>query len=549
MALKRKPFDPSRVKPPVGEELFAAADTDAPISVSALTAMVQRALSKLPPKFAVAGEISNCTRSPNGHIYFTLKDEAACVDCVMWRSDAARLKFDPADGLAVVAVGRIDLYAPRGRYQLYVSRLLPAGRGELELAFRQLYEKLSKLGWFEPDRKRPIPRVPRTIGLVTSRTGAAIRDILRTLSIRWPIARVIVADARVQGEGSAESVAAAIGRVNRHADALGGVDVLIVARGGGSLEDLWSFNTEIVARAILDSRIPVVAGIGHEVDTTIADLVADLRAATPTAAAQAVVPDQREILSQLDSATSLLFDAVRRKLVQSSQQLDELSARLASSQRDQFTRFARVLADLGGRLATQHPRARLAHQLRRIESLAGRMRWALGQISGRLDRGLSELAWRLRQNPPSALAKQAGQRLAVAADRLRQTSDRLTAARSQRLDVLGRQLAAFDPRAVLRRGYSMTTIKATGELLTAADHVHAGDRLVSELATGQVESDVVAGDCHLFRPFEKGDCPPRRDAPTKGTVPISAKGRRNGDSPPQPTLFGDGASNGQEDKG
>jgi exodeoxyribonuclease VII large subunit len=487
--------------------------------------MVQRVLAKLPPKLAVAGEISNCTRSPNGHIYFTLKDEAACVDCVMWRSDAARLKFNPTDGLAVVAVGRIDLYAPRGRYQLYVSRLLPAGRGELELAFRQLYEELSKLGWFQADRKRPIPRVPRTIGLVTSRTGAAIRDILRTLSIRWPIARVIVADARVQGEGSAESVAAAIGRVNRCADALGGIDVLIVARGGGSLEDLWSFNTEIVARAILDSRIPVVAGIGHEVDTTIADLVADLRAATPTAAAQAVVPDQLEILAQLASASSLLCGAVQRKVAQSSQQVDELSARLSSQLHEQFSQFARVLGDLGGRLAAQHPRARLAHQLRRIESLAGRMRWALGQISSRLDRALSELAWRLRQHRPSVLAQQARERLAGVKNRLGQSADRLVAVRSQRLDVLGRQLAAFDPRAVLRRGYSMTTIQSTGELLTAADQVRAGERLISELAAGRIESDVVAGDC-----------PPRR------------RTRRHSSSD-QPTLFCDGASDGQEDKG
>ncbi len=504
-----QPFNPDLIKPPAEEGLFG----EGPISVSELTAMVKRALTRLPPRLAVAGELSNFSRAPSGHLYFTLKDPAACVDCVMWRSDAGRLKFAPADGLAVIAFGQIDVYEPRGRYQLYVSRLLPAGRGELELAFRQLCEKLEKLGWFAAARKRAIPRIPRTVGLVTSRVGAAIRDVLRTLALRWPLARVVVADVRVQGEGSADAVAAAIGLMNRQASAVGGVDVLIVARGGGSLEDLWGFNTETVARAILDSKIPVVTGIGHEIDTTIADLVADLRAATPTAAAQAVAPDRQQIGEQLGVAHGRLFRGVRERLRELSgrlagcarvepfrrpaallrgprQVLDELSARLGGRQRELLHRRMRRLAELAGRLDAQHPRAVLGRRWRAVEILAGRLRWAQGRANVAAERRLTALGYRLRACGPAVRLPEADRAVERSAADLRSAGRRCLAGRAQALDARGRQLAAFNPRAVLRRGYSMTTLKVAGKLLTRAGQARPGDRLVTELAEGRLESEV-----------------------------------------------------------
>ncbi|MDD4892300.1 MAG: exodeoxyribonuclease VII large subunit [Phycisphaerae bacterium] len=524
--MAREPFNPDRVKAPREEPLFGSPGKDAPLTVSQLTGMIKRALAALPVRLCVAGEVSNFTQSPNGHLYFTLKDEGSCVDCVMWRSDVARMKFRLSDGLAVLAFGQVDVYEPRGRYQLYVNRLLPQGKGELELAFRQLHEKLSKLGWFDAGRKRPIPRIPRTIGVVTSRTGAAIRDILRTLSLRWPVARVVVIDTRVQGEGSAEAIASAIGRMNRHAAALGGIDVMIVGRGGGSLEDLWSFNTEIVARAILDSAIPIVSGVGHEVDTTIADLVADLRAATPTAAAQAVVSDRREIANHLDDSFRVLFGAVRRKLSELSQrvaacsrsemfrrpasmlrvrrqQLDELAGRLVAGERELLHRANRAVGELARRLGAQHPRAMLLARWRRVESAVSRMRWALGKITIACERLLSDRAAALRRISP-------------------------VAGPGQRVETLERQLAAYDPRAVLRRGYSMTTIKSTGELLTRPEQVRLGERLVTELSAGRVESDV---------------------ADAAGAPPATRRVRRGAAATDEPGLFNHGATDGEERQG
>ncbi len=465
--MSAKPFNPDLIKPPAPD----GPTGEGPLSVSQLTAMVKRALSRLPPHLAVAGEISNFARSPNGHLYFTLKDDQSAVNCVMWRSSSARLKFQPESGLVVIAFGQIDVYEPRGHYQLYVTRLVPQGRGELELAFRQLCEKLDKLGWFDPARKRPVPRIPRTIGVVTSRAGAALRDILRTLAIRWPIARVLVADARVQGEGSGESVAGAVGLFNRHAAALGGVDVLIVARGGGSLEDLWAFNTEVVARAIRDSTIPVVSGVGHEVDVTIADLIADLRTATPTAAAQAVVPDRSEVQAAVNASAGLLSRMVAARMT-------DLRRRLTAAAR--FEVFRRPAAML-----------RAPRQL--LDEVAGRLRWAQREANSIAERKLADLAARLgahRPRPRLATARQSTQRAAAA---LHNAVGRFLRNQRRLLEERQRQLAAYDPRGVLRRGYSMTTRKDSGRLVTSADQVRPGDRVVTELADGRVESDVVPG--------------------------------------------------------
>ena len=274
-------------------------------SVSELTARIKEALASRFGEVALHGEVSNVARPKSGHVYFTLKDDAASIRAVIWRSDARRLPFDLTDGLAVRALGGVTVYEPRGDYQLVVRLLEPEGVGPLELAFRQRFARLAAEGLFDPGRKRPLPRFPRRIVIVASPTGAAVRDVLQVTGRRWRCAEVLIAPTRVQGEGADREVVAALALANRVA----GADVIIVARGGGSLEDLWTFNEEIVARAIAGSRLPVVSAIGHEIDVTLADLAADRRALTPSEAGEVCVPDGREIALHLDRLADRLRSA------------------------------------------------------------------------------------------------------------------------------------------------------------------------------------------------------------------------------------------------
>ena len=291
------------------------------LSISELTQQVKVLLEEAFPSVWASGEISNYKRASSGHLYLTLKDAEAQLPAVMWRTGASRLRFDLHDGLEVIVRGHIEVYPPHGKYQFIIEELQPKGLGALELAFRQLQEKLSKLGYFDPRRKKPLPRFPRRLALVTSPTGAAIRDMLQVLVQRWSAVEVWVCPVPVQGEGAAEKIAAAIRFLNR----LGGIDVMIVGRGGGSLEDLWAFNEEAVARAIFESAIPVISAVGHEVDVTIADLVADFRALTPTHAATHVVPSSEELLSGVRDLENKLHDSMRRRLEQTRRCLDDLA--------------------------------------------------------------------------------------------------------------------------------------------------------------------------------------------------------------------------------
>jgi len=264
---ERLPFDPARIRRPAPPR-----DAGGPtlLSVRQVNELVRGAIAAhLPPTLHVLGEIGDLSRPASGHLYLTLKDPSSELRCVMWRSTAASLKFAPEAGMEVIATGSLEVYTPRGTYQLIVRKLEPRGVGALEVAFRQLKEKLEREGLFDPRRKKPLPRIPERIAVVTSPTGAAIRDILHTLARRFPALEIIVFPVRVQGEGAAEEIAAAIRLLNEHAAALGGLDLAIVGRGGGSLEDLWAFNEEVVARAIAASRIPIVSAVGHEVDVKI----------------------------------------------------------------------------------------------------------------------------------------------------------------------------------------------------------------------------------------------------------------------------------------
>ncbi len=287
-------------------------------TVTEITREIKRTLEQGFPSVWVEGEISNYLLHSSGHRYFTMKDESSQIRCTLWRFRGPQLRFEPENGMKVMAWGDVTVYEKNGQYQLDVSELVPAGMGRLEMAFRQLKERLFQEGLFDEEHKKPIPRFPETIGIVTSPTGAAIRDMVRIVHDRFPAVEILVRPTRVQGDGAAEDVAQAIRDLNEYQ----GIDVMIVGRGGGSLEDLWAFNEEVVARAIYHSQIPVISAVGHEIDFTISDFVADLRAPTPSAAAQMVVEDREDLLEQvrlgmgkLASTLSAITNVSRQRLI------------------------------------------------------------------------------------------------------------------------------------------------------------------------------------------------------------------------------------------
>jgi exodeoxyribonuclease VII large subunit len=300
-------------------------DDSQTLTVSELTRLIKQSLEASFPRIWVQGEISNLKFHSSGHVYFSLKDEGAQLSAVLWRGRAAALAMTPQDGMKVRAFGSITVYPPRGSYQLDVVQMVPLGIGELQLAFERLKKKLAAEGLFEPSRKKALPAIPECIGIVTSPTGAALHDILSVLSRRFPLAGVVLYPARVQGIGAAEEIAEGIGAM----DSFGGVDVMIVGRGGGSIEDLWAFNEEVVARAIAAARTPVVSAVGHEIDFTIADFVADLRAPTPSAAAELVVPHRRDVLETLRNSYYTITDVMEDLLRDGRQQIKGLSSSYA----------------------------------------------------------------------------------------------------------------------------------------------------------------------------------------------------------------------------
>src|SRR5579872_1524938 len=293
------------------------------LTVSQLTRQIKDAVEGNFPLCWVRGQVTNCTRAGSGHVYLTLKDDAAQLRAVIWRNTAARMRFNLHDGLEVVAIGPIEVYEARGTYQLVVEQLLPQGIGALELAFRQLCDKLAAEGLFAPERKRRLPRFPQRIALITSPTGAAVRDMLQIITRRWRAAEIVIVPVAEQGDGAAAQNAAALRAVHR----IPGVDVVITGRGGGSLEDLWAFNEEIVARAIHACQIPVVSAVGHEIDVTIADLVADVRALTPSEAGELVVPNRSEVHAELLRLQQHLAQALRSQAAMARAKLEQLASR------------------------------------------------------------------------------------------------------------------------------------------------------------------------------------------------------------------------------
>jgi exodeoxyribonuclease VII large subunit len=323
-------------------------------TVSELTGEIKDLIEGNLPEVWVRGELSNCLNASSGHIYLTLKDEKAQLAAVVWRNTAARFRFELRDGLQVVAGGSVEVYAPRGSYQLIIRELVPHGVCALELAFRQLHAKLAAEGLFDPKRKRPVPRFPRTIVLVTSPAGAAVRDLIQVISRRWQASNIVIVPVKVQGDGAAAQIAQALRNVHRIPEA----DVVICGRGGGSQEDLWAFNEEVVARAIASCKLPVISAVGHEIDVTIADLVADVRALTPSEAGERVVPHRDDVRHSLDSLQQRLAAGLRERAAKARLKLDAIASRRVFARpfqrvHDELTRLDELEPRLG-RAVRQH---------------------------------------------------------------------------------------------------------------------------------------------------------------------------------------------------
>ncbi len=432
-------------------------------SVSELNAAVHALLDREFQDIWVAGEISGVKLAASGHYYFTLKDQSSQLRCVCFRTAARYLRFKPQDGIAVLARGRVDVYEARGEYQLLVEALEPRGFGALQLAFEQLKARLAEEGLFDASRKRPLPRFPGRIGIVTSRKGAVIRDILQILDRRFPGLHIRLYPVTVQGEGSVAEVVEGIDWFSES----GWPDVVIVARGGGSIEDLWTFNEEAVARAIARCPRPVISAIGHETDVTIADFVADLRAPTPSAAAELVIPAKRQLLDGLAETGRRLERTIRLELAQSARRLHEQGTGRATSvlQRNIGRSLQRV-DEFDFRLR-ERAKDGIKARLRRFQNLDERLR--------KLDLRLRFANARHRMELAEAAA---GQRIS-----LRLTRDR------GRLDSLARQVSQLNPLAILNRGYAIV-LNEEGGVIKDAANVSVNDGLDVRLSKGRLAARV-----------------------------------------------------------
>jgi exodeoxyribonuclease VII large subunit len=432
-------------------------------TVSELTGKIRDLLAKNFTDISVLGEISNCHQAQSGHIYFTLKDDRAQVRCVFFKQQQRGIKVRPEDGLQMTVRGSISVYETRGEYQIYVENIEPVGLGALQLAFEQLKKRLEAEGLFAAERKKPLPLLPRCIGLITSPKGAAVRDVVRILTRRFHNVHLILYPVRVQGEGAAAEIVRALQFFNRQKI----VDVLILARGGGSLEDLWPFNEEALARAIADSLIPVISGVGHETDFTIADFVADVRASTPSAAAELVVQTRREFDKHIAELRGALAEQMRYRIMVLSRRVHEFAGRrgfrrpldLLRQQRQRADEMTSRLAH-GLRANVQRSRKRFTTAHMRIVSFDFRVKVAALRL--RLEKRSSELGTR---------------------------AERLLRLKRERLDRVRLLLEERSPLRVLERGYAIAT-DAAGNVLRDAAQVALGAAVNVQLARGRLTTEV-----------------------------------------------------------
>nr|WP_279290273.1 exodeoxyribonuclease VII large subunit [Vibrio parahaemolyticus] len=432
-------------------------------TVSRLNAEVRLLLENEMGIVWLAGEISNFSAPVSGHWYLTLKDSRAQVKCAMFRGNNRRVTFKPANGNQVLVKARLSLYEPRGDYQLIIESMQPEGDGRLQQEFEELKMKLAAEGLFAQTNKLPLPEHPKRVGIITSKTGAALYDILDVLKRRDPSLPVVIYPTMVQGDDAAIQIAQAIGRANSRNEC----DVLIVGRGGGSLEDLWCFNNEILARTIAASQIPIISAVGHEVDMTIADFVADVRAPTPSAAAELVSRDNSHKDQSLVAKQHKLASAMRYYLAQQKQQS----------------------AQLLHRLERQHPSYQLQHQSQQLDELDMRLRRAMQRFIDTRQQAVERKHHRLQLNSPVKHLAQQKSRLERVEHKLLDAMDRKLLTMRHQLAIAAEKLDTVSPLATLKRGYSITQTEQ-GKVVTSADDVKTGDLLVTRLANGEIHSTV-----------------------------------------------------------
>ena len=430
-------------------------------SVSELTRELKAVLEGRFPSVLVKGEVSNLKTPSSGHLYFTLKDADACLEAVLFRTEARRLRFSVQNGLSLVARGRLAVYEPQGRYQLVCDTVEPLGAGALQIAFEQLKERLQKEGLFDPGRKRKLPFLPRRIAVVTSPSGAAVHDFLRVLHRRYPNLPVLIVPARVQGEGAAQEIARGVVRAAKQPR----VDVVVVARGGGSLEDLWAFNEEVVARALCACPVPTVSAVGHEIDFTIADYCADVRAPTPTAAAELIARVKEE----------LAVDLAQRR------------ARLARAMRGQMERRRGQLDKLRGRVAD--PRRLIGDRKLRLDRARQRLEDLLHAALAARQQALRSLRERLQVQHPRERLHRLEREVARLEQKLKALAGRTLAARRHRYEGLTARLDALSPLKVLARGYAVA-FDERGHALLQSTQVKPGERVRVRLHEGELSAQV-----------------------------------------------------------
>jgi len=436
------------------------------LSVSQLLALAKDAIETGTEPAWVAGEITGCKRhQPSGHLYFDLKDSKTRVACVMWRDAARKLRFEPADGIEVRAHGSLGIYEVQGRLQLYVDAIEPAGLGELQAALERLKARLAEEGLFALERKRPLPPFPEKIGVVTSPTGAAVRDITRVLGERWPLAEVILSPCQVQGEGAAEQIARAMGAVAREKD----LDLVILGRGGGSMEDLWTFNEETVVRAVAACPVPVVTGIGHEIDITLADLAADLRGATPSQAAEFAAPAAVEVLRLIRHHGAQLRHRAE--------------ARLSIG--------ALRLSRLEGSHGLKRPRDIVRQRAQRLDEISSRLQ--MGWVGGITDRRgrLDGLVRRWKARDPREVVRRARLRIGEQALRLHAAAARWCRSMRERVAARDAHLEAVGPRSVLERGYAICLREADRIPVRSWEQVAEGESVEVVLSRGALGCGVI----------------------------------------------------------
>lgn len=432
------------------------------LTVSELTSLVRTSIESAFPDLWLEGEISNLRMPGSGHVYCTLKDESSQIRAVLFRSSALRVRFTLQEGMQVIVRGRLTVYEPRGEYQIVLDAVEPKGIGALQLAFDQLKERLGAEGLFDQSRKKILPAFPRTVGVITSLTGAAIRDILSVLQRRWPTLHVIIAPVQVQGEGAGRQIADALALLNEQ----GAAEVIIVGRGGGSLEDLWSFNEEVVARAIAASRIPVVSAVGHEVDITLADFAADHRAPTPSAAAEAVVPVLAEVVERLRELTVRTGQAMVRHSLIEHRRLDA---------------NVRGLSQI--RFRIQEESQRTDETTDRLKILVAQRFVACREVVRDRQRDLAGLS-------PMLLVKRGLAMVPQFMKRLERQMAVLIEHRRRQIESTVAQLNNLSPLAILGRGYSILSRAQDGAILRRAKDVQAGEEIVARLSQGQLNCTV-----------------------------------------------------------